>query len=133
VGGITLGTALKTSSPLYGQYALTVYGGILSTNVKCIATNAADWADYVFDKNYELMPLKKVEEYVKENHHLPEIPSTEQILKEGLDLPEMLKLQMQKIEELTLHMIEMEKKDEAMQKEIEALKKENSELKTTSK
>lgn len=68
------------------------------------------------------MPLKQVEEYINENKHLPNIPSSEELIKEGLDLGEMQAKQMEKIEELTLYLIEMKK-------EIDTLKKKNQELK----
>ena len=79
------------------------------------------------------MPLKKVEEFVKENHHLPEVPSAEELQKNGLDLSEMLNVHMKKIEELTLHMIEMEKEIGKQNKKIETLEKENVSLKKSLK
>jgi hypothetical protein len=80
------------------------------------------WSDNVFDKNYRLVSLKDVEEYIKENKHLPNIPSEKTIVEKGLDTGEMLKLQMAKIEELTLHLIEQQKQIANQQKELESLK-----------
>ena len=68
------------------------------------------WPDYVFEKDYQLMPLIKVENYILKKGHLPNIPSAEVIEKEGLDLGEMNKLLLEKIEELTLYLIEQEKR-----------------------
>lgn len=120
---LTIGTPISTTGTLYTTYnpLLTVGGYILGQGFSCIAP--PNWADYVFDKNYKLTPLKEVEKYVKENHHLPEVPSAEDLQKNGLDLSEMLNMHMKKIEELTLHMIEMEKKIESLEKENVSLKK----------
>ncbi len=68
------------------------------------------WADYVFAKDYELKPLDEVEEYIKENNHLPNIPSAKEVVEEGINLGEMQVKMMEKIEELTLYIIELEKK-----------------------
>lgn len=99
-------------------YALAVNGTIGSTKVKVTQT----WADFVFAPGYKLPSLAEVEAHIKENHKLPDIPSEKQIAAEGLDVGEMQKLQMQKIEELTLYIIDLKKQLEAQQKEIEALK-----------
>ena len=92
---------------------LNATGSIAANEFK--VSNAA-WSDFVFEDNYKLPSLDKVEAFVKENKHLPEIPSAEQIAKEGLPMAEMMAKQMQKIEELTLYVIELEKKN----KELEA-------------
>lgn len=76
-------------------------------------------ADYVFDDNYKLLPLEKVMEYVLINKHLPEIPSAKEIKENGLNLGEMQNKLLQKIEELTLYIIEQ-------QKQIEELKKQSN-------
>lgn len=80
------------------------------------------WADYVFDKNYKLLPLNEVEKFISHNHHLPDVPSEKEITEKGLDIGEIQKIQMQKIEELTLYLLQMKK-------ELDTLKKENEELK----
>ncbi len=74
--------------------------------IKMAGTNC--WADYVFDKNYRLLPLSDVKQYIQNNKHLPGIPSAEEVKKEGLEVEDMLKLQMQKIEELTLYVIQLQ-------------------------
>ena len=105
-----------------GNYKLYVEGGILTEKVKVAMRSTANWADYVFEKNYDLMPLKKVEEYINKNKHLPGIVSAEELSKKGLDLAEMQAKQMEKIEELTLYIIEQNKKLEKQNNEIEELK-----------
>lgn len=84
-----------------------------------VALNQA--ADYVFDEQYPLQPLNEVEAYVKENKHLPGIPSAEEFSAKGMNVSEMSNLLLEKVEELTLHLIQM-------QKEMELLKAKNEEL-----
>lgn len=78
--------------------------------------------DYVFTDDYNLKSLQEVENYIKENKHLPEIPSAKEIEKNGLMLAEMNMHLLKKIEELTLYSIEQNKKVELQAKEIETLK-----------
>ncbi|MCY7293751.1 MAG: hypothetical protein LH615_16360, partial [Ferruginibacter sp.] len=103
-------------------YLLTVNGKIGAREIKVSIQNP--WPDYVFDKSYKVQSLESLEKYLIKHKHLPNIPSAEELKKEecGLDLAEMQSKQMEKIEEIYLHLIEMNK-------EIESLKKENKELK----
>ena len=80
-------------------------------------------ADYVFAENYPLMPLHKVEQFVKINNHLPEIPSATEVKEKGLSLGEMQNKLLQKIEELTLYVIEQQKINEKQGVRIEELEK----------
>jgi hypothetical protein len=75
------------------------------------------WPDYVFEKDYKLMPLSEVEKFIKENKHLPEVPSASEVHVDGINLAEMNKILMQKIEELTLHLIEQNKRIEFLESE----------------
>lgn len=68
------------------------------------------WSDFVFDDNYELQDLEEVENFIRTNKHLPEIPSEKELQKTGLDLPAMDSKLLQKIEELTLYVIEINKR-----------------------
>lgn len=106
-------------------YKLYVEQGILTEKVKVAIASTAAWADYVFADNYSLKPLSEVEAFIKQNKHLPNVPSATALTNEGLDLAKMQATQMEKIEELTLYLIEMKK-------EIESLKKSNAELKAQS-
>lgn len=105
-----------------GGYRLLVKGGMITEKIKVAVAGSADWADYVFEPSYKLMSLDKVESFVKENKHLPNVPSAEEMSKNGLDVMQTSAKLMEKIEELTLYMIEMNK-------EIKALKEENAKLK----
>ncbi len=75
-----------------------------------IKVDLATWPDYVFESNYQLMPLKQVESYILKNGHLPNVPSTQEVVEEGVNLGEMNRILLEKIEELTLHLIEQEKR-----------------------
>lgn len=68
------------------------------------------WADYVFDEDYKLLSLTEVENYIKENKHLPNVPSADEVETNGNNLGEMDAILLRKIEELTLYIIELEKK-----------------------
>ena len=105
-----------------GGYRLLVKGGMITEKIKVATAGTLDWADYVFDNDYKVMSLDAVEAFVKENKHLPNVPSTEEMMKNGNDLGKTDAKLLEKIEELTLYMIEMNK-------EIKALKAENAKLK----
>ncbi len=90
-----------------------------------VKVNLQSWPDFVFHKEYELMPLNEVETFIAKNGHLPNIPKAEIIETDGLNLGEMNKLLMQKVEELTLYLIEQQKVIDAQQKRIEALETKN--------
>jgi len=93
-----------------GNYKLFVEGGILTEKVKVALRSSANWADYVFAEDYKLMPLSEVEQFIKENKHLPGVASATELSKNGLDIAEMQAKHMEKIEELTLYLIEKDKK-----------------------
>lgn len=121
--GNTTNFPLLISNPIaQNSYRLLVEGGVLTEKVKVALRSTANWADYVFGENYNLMPLSDVEKFIIKNKHLPNVPSAEELKNEGLDLGEMQAKQMEKIEELTLYVIEQNKKLERQEKEIEELK-----------
>ncbi len=78
--------------------------------------------DYVFEEDYELTSLSEVDQYLKENKHLPEVPSAAEMEKEGVNMVEMDMLLLKKVEELTLHLIDLKNENNSQQKEIELLK-----------
>jgi hypothetical protein len=93
------------------EYRLFVAGGILTDEVRV----RTGWADYVFADDYKLPTLIEVGAFINENGHLPNVPSAQQVEEEGIEIGEITRIQQEKIEELTLYMI-------GMQKEIEILK-----------
>jgi hypothetical protein len=103
-------------------YNLYVTGGILTEEVRVALVD--EWADYVFKKEYKLPTLKEVERHIEEKGHLINIPSEKEVKENGIELAEMNRLLLEKVEELTLYVIDLNKKVEEQQKEIEMLKKE---------
>lgn len=97
-------------------YKLFVTGGILTYEVR-VALNTT-WADYVFAKNYNLIPLTEVENYITTNGHLPNMPSGTQVKADGINVAEMARIQQEKIEELTLYIIDQNKRIEALEAKI---------------
>lgn len=98
------------------DYRLFVKNGIRTEKIKVDIAANNGWADYVFEKEYKLMPIKELENYIAANKHLPEVPTTKEAIENGIELKEMNILLLKKIEELTLYMIQQNK-------EIEELKK----------
>jgi len=110
---------IGAGSPATG-YALSINGKMVCEELK-VQLDAA-WPDYVFDSNYTLLPLEKLELSIKQNKHLPGIPSAAQIEKDGLLIGDMQKRLLEKIEELTLYVIEISKENKDLKKEIDNLK-----------
>jgi hypothetical protein len=81
------------------------------------------WPDYVFSKNYRLQSLGSLAAYIKANNHLPDVPSAKEIKVKGLDVAANQAILMQKIEELTLYLIEQNKTIQQQQRQIDQLKK----------
>lgn len=102
------------------DFKLSVYGKVQAKEV-LITTDSAYWPDYVFEDGYNLMSLKDLEKYIKENNHLPNVPSAEEIGANGLSVGEVQKAQMEKIEELTLHLIEKDKQIDDLNTRLEKL------------
>lgn len=109
----------KQASGIYANYELSVDGQIIA---KEIVVQEENWADYVFAKDYQLKPLSEVENYLDENQHLPGVPTAIQVKEEGLKLGDMQRIQMEKIEELTLYMIELKKQNDVLTQEVKTLK-----------
>lgn len=97
-------------------YKLSVKGKIRAEEVKVYTT----WADYVFDDSYTLKPLEEVEHFIVEHGHLPNVPSGAAIEEGGLNLGEISKIQQEKIEELTLYIIELNKELKQLRKDVDS-------------
>lgn len=110
---------IGTTNP---QAKLAVNGDVFAKKIKVTQTG---WPDYVFEAPYMLMPLDSLEGYVKENKHLPDVPAAAIVEKEGLDLGEMNKTLLQKIEELTLYLIDQQKQLKSQQEQISLLQEQN--------
>lgn len=108
---------------------LTVKGDIHTQEVNVDLLGAVA-PDFVFEEDYELKSLEETEEYIKTNKHLPEIPSASEMEENGLGLKEMNLKLLQKVEELTLHLIQQNKDLKNQGEEIKSLKEEVAELRT---
>ena len=102
------------------QSELAVNGTITAKKEILVDMNAG-WPDYVFEKDYKLQPLEDVEIYVNNNKHLPGVPSAGQIRAEGLDVGNISRVMLEKIEELTLHLIQLKKENDQLRKRVEVL------------
>ena len=104
-----------------GSCKLAVDGRIGARGIK--VTVDPNFPDYVFEPSYKLRPLANLEQFINQNKHLPGIPSAEEVKKEGgIELGDMNVKLLEKIEELTLYVIELKKENEQMKKEIKAMK-----------
>ncbi len=112
-GNIGIGTNNPTSK-------LSVNGKIACKEVE---VTLSGWSDFVFADNYNLRSLNEVEDYIKDNGHLPDVPSEKEILENGVNVGEMNSTLLRRIEELTLYMIELKKENELMKEQIETLMK----------
>jgi len=102
------------------NYNLFVKGGILTEEVR--VNLQSNWADYVFSTEYKLKTLEEVENYIKENGHLENVPSATQVKEEGIELGEMVKIQQEKIEELTLYLIQQNKEIQELKESLKSLR-----------
>ncbi|WP_210420731.1 hypothetical protein [Chitinophaga sp. XS-30] len=112
--------ALGTSNPY--NYKLAVEGIIGARKVK---VTQQTWADFVFKPGYALPTLQELSDYIREHQHLPGIPSEAEVLADGIDLGEMNKKLLQKIEELTLHVIDLNERLKALEQTPENNETEN--------
>ncbi len=107
---------IGTDNP--GVYKLAVEGTL---GARELVATTAPWADFVFKPTYQLRPLSLVESYIQTNGHLPDMPTEEQVTKEGNNLAKTDALLLQKIEELTLYLIEKDKQLQEQNKQIQML------------
>ena len=118
--GINGFVGIKTSSP---DSELSVNGTIHTKEVK---VDLDGWSDHVFRQDYPLMDLKEVSTYIAENQHLPNIPTETEVKENGINLGEMNAKLLEKIEELTLYVIELKEENQKQQQEIDLLKSVNN-------
>lgn len=115
------------TAPKYANNAvLSIDGLVYAEGLKI--KQSSQWPDYVFKTEYDLKSLNEVEQFINTNGYLPGVPSALEVEKEGLDVGEMQKIQMEKIEELTLHAIELNKKNHELAQSNESLDQKNQEL-----
>ena len=113
-GNVGIGTDLTSN---FNNYKLSVNGSIRAKEV-VVETG---WADFVFEKDYQLKSLTEVENFIKINKHLPEVPSAKEVEENGVTLGKMNAVLLQKIEELTLYMIALKKQNDVLTEKITTL------------
>lgn len=110
----------KADANGYG-YKLAVAGSMIAEEV--VVKLQANWPDFVFAKNHPLKSLSEIEQYIKVNNHLPEIPSASEVKQNGVNVGDMQNKLLQKVEEMTLYMIDLKKENEALKERIQKLEK----------
>lgn len=111
----TSNVMIGTATPATG-YKLSVNGKIMCEELKVLLRGS--WPDFVFNNNYQPMDLLELESYINVNKHLPGIEPATKLEKDGVEIGEMQRLMMQKIEELTLYVIELKKENDAIRQMI---------------
>jgi len=106
------------------SFALDVAGTIRACEVK--VNLGGGWCDYVFDKDYKLMPLSEVSDFIAAHHHLPNIPPAREVDAQGLDMGDMQLRMMEKIEEMTLYILQLKKENDELGKRIAGLETANN-------
>jgi len=113
---------IKTTNPIY---ALNVNGTI---RCKQLIVDTG-WSDFVFEDNYRLPPLREVEQHIQEKGHLPGIPTEAQVKERGVSVGEISSKLLQKIEELTLYVIDINKENESLKAQLANLEAQLKEIK----
>jgi trimeric autotransporter adhesin len=118
-GGVVIGSGVA-KTPV--GYKLYVAGGMLTEKVKVALRNKSEWSDFVFEKGYKLAPLSEVSAFIKANGHLPGVPSADEMVSEGLDVAKMNAKLLEKVEELTLYMLNQQKQIQKLQNDNKKIK-----------
>lgn len=107
---------ISTTTP---SEKLSVNGNIRAKEIK---VEAANWPDYVFEEGYQIPSLSETETFIKQHRHLPGIPNKDQVANEGISLGEMNRKLLEKVEELTLHLIKVNARLDSLSTENATLK-----------
>lgn len=115
-GAVGIGTTAAIPSGI----KLAVNGKV---NCKEVEVTMSGWSDFVFNSDYKLRSLYEVENFIALNKHLPDVPSEKEVLENGVNLGDMNSTLLQKVEELTLYMIQLQKDNDALKVRISNLEK----------
>ncbi len=117
---IGIGTAART------DYKLAVLGNVGVNGIVTaeeVDVKATAWSDHVFGKNYKLMSIGELENFIKTKEHLPNVPDKKTVLQSGINVAQMNAILLEKIEEQMLYIIELNNKIEELNKEVKSLKR----------
>ena len=114
-GNVSIGTSAVASG-----FKLSINGKAICEELK--VQLSGNWPDYVFKKDYNLMTLPQLEQFIKANEHLPNIPKASEVEKSGIEVGDMQKRMMEKIEELTLYIIDLQKQFEEFKRKQQSNK-----------
>jgi len=131
IGTIKTGSYLLTVNGVIGAKEIEVTNDITAynVNVNSMFINSQPTADFVFEDDYNLRPIEEVESFIDENKHLPDVASANDMKENGINQAEMNQKLLQKIEELTLYVIDLNKRMKLVEEENKSLKEENNTLK----
>ncbi|MEX0314456.1 MAG: hypothetical protein AB3N18_09790 [Allomuricauda sp.] len=115
-GDVAIGTITVPA-----DYKMAIDGKLITEEVK--VQLSGNWPDYVFDEDYDLPTLDEIQKHINEKGHLPNIPSAQEVEINGIELGEINKLLLEKIEELTLYVLQQNEINKSLAEEIEILKK----------
>ena len=115
-GGVVIGSGVEK---LPGGYSLYVGQGILTEKLKVAIKSSGAWSDGVFEAGYKLASLEQVAAFIGRAHHLPGVPSAQEVVGEGLDVGRMEAKLLEKVEELTLYLIQLKKQNNLLQRRTE--------------
>ncbi|MBL0049727.1 MAG: SprB repeat-containing protein [Bacteroidetes bacterium] len=104
-------------------YSLYVGTGIITEKLKIALGTSTEWMDKVFDSDYKLRSLNELETFISTNKHLPEIPTTKEVQKDGIDVGTFEAKLLQKVEELTLYVIKINKENNSLKERVQFLEK----------
>lgn len=130
--GLVIAPWSSGANPLIGGIRIGSDGNVQihgNTRATKVTVNAKWWSDFVFQPDYEPMNLTELEVFIKSNKHLPNIPTEKDVIENGIDIAEMQALQLQKLEELTLYIIELNKIKDEQSAQIQLLKAEIEKIK----
>ena len=114
-GDLRVYNTLAVGSGLKAGYKMSVSGKLAAQEVLVTTSN---WPDYVFRSDYKLRSLSETEQFISKNGHLPDVPKASEAEINGISLGEMNNILLKKIEEITLHLIDIEKKNQEQQRVI---------------
>ncbi len=115
-GQVSINTSVNASCALAVTGVSRFNGTIRATKLE-IVNSSVIWADYVFSKNYKLLSIPQLENFIKENKHLPNVPTAKEVAENGIDIAEMNKILLEKVEELTLYVIELSNKIQKLEED----------------